>query len=95
MTRQYEAVSALSGMVDSISQYGYPDDYLARRITQLQSIGKDELHTLADKYIHPDHMAILVVGDAKIVKGGLAELGYGPVIELDIDGNPRQAEATP
>ena len=93
MTRQYEAVSALSGMLDSISQYGYPDDYLAQRIKQLQAVGKDELHTLADKYIHPDHMSILVVGDAKVVKDGLGELGYGPVIQLDIDGNP--IEATP
>ena len=82
-------------MLDSISQYGYPDDYLVKRIAQLQAIKQDELHTLADKYIHPDHMAILVVGDAKIVKGGLAELGYGPVIDLDIDGNPLPGEATP
>jgi zinc protease len=95
MTRQYEAVSALAGMLDSISQYGYPDDYLARRCTQLESVDKQGLDSLADKYIHPDRMAILVVGDAKVVKPGLDELGYGPVIELDIDGNPLPSEATP
>ncbi|HYN63263.1 MAG TPA: pitrilysin family protein, partial [Candidatus Limnocylindrales bacterium] len=95
MTRQYEAVSALAGMLDSVSRYHYPDDYLAQRCAVLQSIKKPELTSLADKYIHPDHMAILVVGDAETVRPGLVELGYGPVIELDIDGNPLEVSATP
>ena len=95
MTRQYESVSSLAGMLDNISQFGYPDDYLTQRAKLLQTVGKDALDSLADRYIHPEHMAILVVGDAKIVRSGLEELGYGPVIELDIDGNPLPAEATP
>ncbi|HZM00942.1 MAG TPA: pitrilysin family protein [Planctomycetota bacterium] len=95
MTRQYESVNALSGMLDSISRYGYPDDYLAQRCAQLQSITKVELDALADQYIHPDRMDILVVGDAESVRAGLVELGYGPVIELDIDGNPIEATVAP
>jgi zinc protease len=95
MTRQYESVNSLAGMLDSISRYGYPDDYLAQRMAQLQSIKTADLDALADKYIRPDQMAILVVGDAQTVRAGLEELGYGPVVELDIDGNPLEVSVTP
>ncbi|MHC4845153.1 MAG: M16 family metallopeptidase [Planctomycetota bacterium] len=88
MNRQYESVGALSGLVDSISRYGRPDDFLVRRLEFLQSVDKSQLDQLAKTYIDPDRMIILVVGDAEIIREGLAELGYGEPIELDIDGNP-------
>ena len=52
------------------------------------NVDKAKLDELAKTYIGPDNMIILVVGDAEVVRAGLAELGYGEPIELDIDGNP-------
>ncbi|MHC5210887.1 MAG: M16 family metallopeptidase [Planctomycetota bacterium] len=88
MNRQYEAVSALNRMLDSISMYGYPDDYLVGRIAILERITKADIDALAKKYVQPEKAAVLVVGDKEKVLGPLEALGYGPVTELDIDGNP-------
>jgi zinc protease len=88
MNRQYESVSSLSGLVDSISRYNRPDDYLVQRLKFLETVDTAKLDELAKTYISPDNMVILVVGDAEVVREGLAELGYGEPIELDIDGNP-------
>ncbi|MGQ0553998.1 MAG: M16 family metallopeptidase [Planctomycetota bacterium] len=88
MNRQFESISALSGILDSVSFYGYPDDYLQRRIAQLNTLGKADLDKLAREHVHPEQVAILVVGDAAKVRESLAELGFGPPVELDIDGNP-------
>jgi len=87
MNRQYESVGALSGLVNSIGRYGRPDDFLVQRLSFLDTVGKSQLDQLAKTYVDPDKMIILVVGDAEIVREGLAELGFGEPIELDIDGN--------
>ncbi len=88
MNRQYESIGSLAGLLDNVSQLGYPDDYPAQRLALLGTISKADLDALATKAIHPDRAMILVVGDSEKVKEGLDSLGYGPVIELDIDGNP-------
>ncbi len=87
-TRQYESMRDLSGMVDNISRYGWPDDYAERRLKQLATFTLDDMKSQAQKHIRPDAMVILVVGDKKKIAAGLAEAGYGEPIELDIDGKP-------
>jgi zinc protease len=88
MTRQYESIRSLQGLVEAISKYGYADDYLEQRQTILRDITKDDMEALAREYVNLEGMTMLVVGDKELVGKSLAELGYGEVIELDIDGNP-------
>ena len=92
MGRQYESIRSLSGIVDSVSRYGWPDDYLAERQAYLRGMGKAQLDELASRYLNPAAMQVLVVGDATAVSAELEALGFGPPIELDIDGNPVDAE---
>jgi len=87
MNRQFESVRALGGLVDAVSRFGRPDDYLVQRLRFLDTVDKSQLDKLAKTYIDADKMIILVVGDAEVVREGLAELGYGEPSELDIDGN--------
>jgi len=93
--REYESTMALAGYVNSVSRFGWADDFAARRLTQLGQIKTAQLGTLAQQRIHPDRMLILVVGDKARVLPGLKELGYGEVIELDIDGAPLVQPAGP
>jgi zinc protease len=86
--RQYESVMALSGMLDNISRYDWPDDYAAQRLKELDRLTLDDMKRMATQHLHPDAMVVLVVGDKKKVAKGLGELGLGEPIELDIDGNP-------
>jgi len=85
-TRQYESTWALLGMLENVSRYGWPDDYPERRLKQLAGFEVEDLNGMATKHIRPDAMVLLVVGDKQKVGAGLAELGYGEPIELDIDG---------
>ena len=87
-TRQYESPRELAGMLDSISKYGWSDDYTEQRLKQLGGLTLDDMKRMATKYVHPEQMVLLVVGDKKRIAKGLSELGYGTPIELDIDGKP-------
>ncbi len=88
MGRQTESIMSLASVVDRVSKDGLPDDYLEQRRAWLESFTVEDLDALAAKGIDPTRMLILVVGDAELVGESLEALGYGPVQELDIDGNP-------
>jgi zinc protease len=87
MSRSYESINALGGLLDNVARYNWPDDYPARRLKYLSTVSREQLDSLAQRYLHPDTLHILVVGDAAKVRDGLKSLGY-PMTELDIDGNP-------
>ena len=45
-------------------------------------------NALANKYIRPNEMLYLVVGDAATQLDGMKSLGFGDPILLDANGNP-------
>ena len=53
----------------------------------LQKISKTEINQLAGKYVLPDKMVIVVVGDKAKVYDSIVKLGY-KVTELMADGRP-------
>jgi zinc protease len=64
--------------------YGYPPDYLETYKAGLEKVTLADLDRVAKKYIHPDKLAILVVGNGPEIKPSLDELKLGPVQPIDI-----------
>jgi zinc protease len=64
--------------------YGYPADYLETYKAALEKVTVADLNAVAKKYIHPDKLAVLVVGNGPEIKPGLDELKLGPVHAIDI-----------
>jgi zinc protease len=64
--------------------YGYPADYLETYRAALEKVTVADLNRVATKYIHPDKLAILVVGNGPEIKPGLEELKLGPAQKVDI-----------
>jgi zinc protease len=64
--------------------YGYPADYLETYKAALEKVTIADLTAAAKKYIHPDKLAVLVVGNGPEIKPGLDELNMGPVHPIDI-----------
>lgn len=75
--------------------YGYPADYLETYKAALEKVTLADLNATAKKYIHPDKLAVLVVGNGPEIKPGLDELKLGPVHAVDITiPMPKQAGET-
>ncbi len=64
--------------------YGYPPDYLETYKAALEKVTLADLTAAAKKYIHPEKLAVLVVGNGPEIKPGLDELKLGPVQTVDI-----------
>jgi zinc protease len=62
--------------------YGYPADFLERYRTGIEKVTREDVARVADKYVHKDRLAILVVGKAADFDKPLS--GFGPVTNIDI-----------
>jgi zinc protease len=86
-TRRFETLGALLGMLNLMATYDLPADFIKQEERTVLEMTQDRHHELAQRYILPDKMIYLVVGDAKTQMAGLSELGLGDPVLLDKDAN--------
>jgi len=66
----------------TLAYYGMPKDYLETYRTNIDKVKAADVARVAEKYIHPDKMALLVVGNSEEFDRPVAT--FGEVTELDI-----------
>lgn len=64
--------------------YGYPANYLESYKAGLEKVTLADLTVAAKKYVHPNKLAILVVGNGQEIKPGLDALNLGPAQPINI-----------
>jgi len=64
--------------------YGYPANYLETYKAALEKVTLADVDAVAKKYIHPDRLAVLVVGNGPEIKPPLDDLGMGSAHPIDI-----------
>jgi zinc protease len=62
--------------------YGYPADFLERYRAGIEKITRQDVERVAEKYIHKDRLAVLVVGKAADFDKPLTS--FGPVTTLNV-----------
>ncbi len=78
---RFETNPALLGMLTTMSKYGLPDDYLKEEESVIKNITTEDAKSVIDKYIIPDKMIYVVVGDAATQLKPLGKIGFGePVL---------------
>jgi zinc protease len=70
--------------------YGYPPDFLEHYRTGIEKVTAADVDRVARKYIHPEKMAILVVGNAADFDHELST--FGKVTTIDISIPQKKAE---
>ena len=88
---QNEALRSETGFqkamfIRRILDYNLPVNYTEMQSKILKSMTKAQLAALSKKYLNPDKMNILLVGDKAKIIDGVKKLGYD-IVELDVDGN--------
>jgi zinc protease len=66
--------------------YGYPEDFLEKYRQGIEKVTQEDVDRVAQKYIHKDKMALLVVGKAADFDRPLSS--FGPVTTIDISIPP-------
>jgi zinc protease len=82
----YETGVQKAAFIRRILDYNLPANYVEQQAKILRSLTKEQVKAVAQRYLHPDKMNILLVGDKKKIMDGVKKLGYD-IVELDVDGN--------
>jgi zinc protease len=85
---QFETVQQLAGAYAQIIEYGLPEDYFNTFTQKAMSLTPQGANEIANKFIQPEHLIWVVVGDMKKVEAGIRELNLGEIHKIDADGNP-------
>jgi len=62
--------------------YGYPADFLERYRAGIEKVTQQDVERVAQKYVHKDRLAVLVVGKASDFDKPLSS--FGPVTSIDV-----------
>jgi zinc protease len=81
---RYDTREKVLAESERLEFYGYPADYLETYKAALEKVNAADVNATAKKYIHPDQLAVMVVGNEADIKPPITELGLGPVHPVDI-----------
>jgi zinc protease len=84
---RFATLDALEGAALASVNLGLPDDYWSTYAGKVRALGAPELATAAARFIRPDEVVWMVVGDLRKIEPGIRKLGWGEVVVLDADGN--------
>ena len=79
-----ESPSELLGYAIVRKIYGFPPDYWDTYPAKVMAITADDVQRAARKYINPDNLQIVAVGDVSKIKSAMEK--YGPVEVYDAEG---------
>ncbi|MGB2959379.1 MAG: pitrilysin family protein [Bacteroidota bacterium] len=81
----FQSVTDIVNQLDDLFVYGLPDDYFNTYTSRISSVTGDDVHRAAKRYIDPEHLLIVLVGDRKVIESGVKALDIGPVESLTIE----------
>jgi zinc protease len=86
--KTFETTGRISSRLRALESqivYGLPDDYYANYVRAIQAVGPANVQRLAQEYIHPDHLSIVIVGDRKTLEPAIRALNLGSIKDVSVD----------
>lgn len=81
---EFETVSEIADAIAEQAIYDLPMDYIEQYPQRIQEATLSEVREAAKKYLHPERVAVIVVGDLKQVAEPVRELNLGPTQIVDL-----------
>ncbi len=85
--QDFETPQQIAGQLTNLVLYNLPDDYFNTSVQKIEQVTMADVRRVAEKYLNPKAMNIVIVGDKEKIQSGLEKLGYGKVNLLDTEGN--------
>ena len=81
--RKFETLGSKLQMLREISNYNRPTDFVLQQEETVRKITVPQIKALAEKYVNPNRMYYLIVGDAATQLDRLEHLGFGKPVLLN------------
>lgn len=80
---EFESPSQIVNKQAQLEFYNYPKDYLETFTSKIRAVTKEDVQQVAKKYILPDELIIMVVGDPAHFDSPLSS--FGPINEISVE----------
>jgi zinc protease len=90
----FETNGQIANALSTLAVYGLSGSYYNEYMTRINAVTMADVNRVANQYLTPDKMAIVIVGDRQSIEAGLRGIeGWGKSIAfLDAEGNPIKIE---
>jgi zinc protease len=86
----FETTQQIAAALVPVALYGLPLDYYNNYVQSIEGVTQADVARVAQQYINPGGLAIVIVGDRKSIEAGLKSANIGPVEIRGISGQPVQ-----
>jgi predicted Zn-dependent peptidase len=87
---RYETTDSIARALAALAVYELPNDYFDNYRANIRHVTAMNVLHAADKYLHPEQLQLVVVGDPTVIAAPLAALDAGPVSVYDAEGQPER-----
>jgi predicted Zn-dependent peptidase len=81
----FETTGDISRRLEDVLVYHLPDDYFAKYVQNIQAVTAADVQRVAQKYIQPGRLVVVVVGELKVIEPASRALNLGPIKVMTID----------
>jgi predicted Zn-dependent peptidase len=81
----FETTGDISRRLEDALVYSLPDDYFSQYVQRIEAVTAADVQRVARQYLQPERMAVVLVGDRKVIEPGIRALNLGPIQILTID----------
>lgn len=90
MPSAFETTGNIAQRLADVALYGLPLDYYNHYVANIEAVSQRDVQRVAQKYIDPLHLTIVIVGDRKSIEAPLRATSIAPISARDIQGRPVQ-----
>ncbi len=84
----FETTQQIAAALVPVALYGLPLDYFNNYVQNIEGVTQADVARVAQQYINPGSLAVVIVGDRKTIEQGLKAVNVGPIAIRDISGQP-------
>ena len=89
LPRLLESIDGLANRVAALADNNVPFNFYEQYIARMSRLTAAEVAQAAKKHVDPDHLAIVVVGDRRLIEPALRAANIAPIVLVDENGNTR------
>jgi zinc protease len=86
--QRFETLDRLIDQVTELTAYDLPLESLREVPAQVEAVTLDQVQAAAEKYLQPESLSCVVVGDLRKIEEEIRGASLGDVTVVDVDGNP-------
>ncbi len=82
---EFETTGDMARKLEELVSYNLPETTFSNFVPSVSAVTAADVQRAAARFIQPERMAVVVVGDLKLIEGPIRALNLGPITHVPVD----------